>query len=42
MILREAKDYMNKAYSKMVETSDTKELGKMLAIPSEYWPEDSM
>lgn len=40
MILRETKDYMNKAYSKMVETADTRELGKMLAIPSEYWQED--
>lgn len=52
MILREAKDYpdnlphhdaadyLYKSYDKMVETADTRELGKLFAIPSEYWQKD--
>ena len=40
MILREARDYVRMAYNRMVETVDTREIGKTLAIPSEYWQRD--
>ena len=40
MILREARDYVRMAYDVMVQTVDTREIGKTLAIPSEYWQRD--
>jgi len=40
MILKEARDYVRMAYDVMVETVDTREIGKTLAIPSEYWQRD--
>ena len=41
MVLREARDYVRMAYDVMVATVDTREIGKTLAIPSEYWQRDS-
>ena len=40
MVLREARDYVRMAYDVMVATVDTREIGKTLAIPSEYWQRD--